>query len=1128
MTAEFWTAQLRIVKGEASEESPEIAYAERHGSGNRRDRLYILAEPARAGSERFIGEMVTRIGEEFLTAEGSLTGIMQRSLRARHTELRDWNRRSLPKDRASYGISCLLLRDDLPLLCQLGPSLAYTCHGSNFVQYVPREKRAARALGIAEVANPEFHHVEFGADGYILLISRAAHEIFSDAVRERLQDTPPDEVLASLYPFLITLPSVSALVVAPLSAVAYLTPAVPVDADVAAASILSQREEPLPDAEPIQAEPMPGDVREMGEAASATPIEPPPGLEGERPAAGETSYGLGGAPPPAPRAAEAQGAPSRSGGSSETPASASLARSSVLDTITGGLRRILGWRHRTVGDDPWKAVEPGMASSAGQGRQHGIPKAAETSPSPLSDLWIGSAAAVGSIASDRIDPVALVLPPFEPAEFHLPGTSNEPPSPLEGGDLLGTAVDNLGEPPAKSKAAQQDSLSSPGVQDDDLADPSSHESPPLNDDGPLPSHEKTGESADGGSGKAESIYGLGEGGPAPSEASETAAQRHGSPETTPRRLTESRDDSSSGREQGNWSRPAGNDEDMGEPAPAPPPLLEPSPASTEAPPDRDDPPAHASLLGPGGATATPPQAVNPLLTQIFPLSLPQQPPSAPPFLAGGSVSGAATRVAQPTAATAVADLMVGQVSWLEGAHAFEPAELVLEPSATVESAAWPANPFSPLPHILLPEKRDLDATSATNPLFGLRRIVPNLHARSRPRGPESGRQHGWGTNWTTVFLVLGGTIGVLVIIGGVLLVPDLLRESQSNQVDRLIAEARLRFRAASLEQEPQIVREELELAVASVAEALESEPANEEAVVLQAEIETALQRINLIVRPDDVAVALNLGTLVAPPFALGEVEVGQSEIYLLDESGGRVFAWPIEGTGEPVTVLRQGDLVGTTTVAAPVDVHWSVAESSLYILDTERQLFRYAPGAGLSAIGLPDAAALGSVDAVTAEGTAVYLLDVAGGSVWRYSSGPDGSLIRGTPVLERTELTGANSIVVAGAIFVASSDGRLRRFFGGGEQAFTEVGLDRPLLFAASLKLGSQTGLIYAVDRGNNRVVVFDPSGGLRVQIRDDLLAGLRGVAVDEAAGRLYYVTPDALLTSALPAFPSSAAAPTN
>jgi len=399
-------------------------------------------------------------------------------------------------------------------------------------------------------------------------------------------------------------------------------------------------------------------------------------------------------------------------------------------------------------------------------------------------------------------------------------------------------------------------------------------------------------------------------------------------------------------------------------------------------------------------------------------------------------------------------------------------------------------------------------------MFGLQAVMPNL--KSRPHQRQRRRQGSGGL--APVALVLGGTLALLLVVAGALLVPDLLRESESTQADALLAEARLRFRAASLAQEPEIVREELELAAASVDEALELEPANGEAVAFAGEIEASLLQINLIVQPPDVAVALDFGTVVAPPFALGEVEVGASEVYVLDESGGRVFATAIEGAGEPTTVLRRGEVVGSVTAGDPISIHWVATESSLFILDSERQIFRYAPETGLSPIALPDAEALGSVDAITTEGTSVYLLDVAGGSIWRYGTGPAGNLVARVPVVERTELSGANSIVVAGAIFVASSDGRIRRFFEGREQSFAEVGLDRPLLLAASLELGSQSGLIYAVDRGNNRVVIFGPDGELQAQLRDDLFGGLRGVAVDEAAGRLYYVTPDALLTSTLPA----------
>jgi hypothetical protein len=129
----------------------------------------------------------------------------------------------------------------------------------------------------------------------------------------------------------------------------------------------------------------------------------------------------------------------------------------------------------------------------------------------------------------------------------------------------------------------------------------------------------------------------------------------------------------------------------------------------------------------------------------------------------------------------------------------------------------------------------------------------------------------------------------------------------------------------------------------------------------------------------------------------------------------------------------------------------------------------------------------------------------------------DGGLAPGAPAIQRTDLAAATALVVDEAIFVSGSDGRIRRLSESGEQGFPVPELDRPLLVPASLAVGQTSGLLYAVDRGNNRVVIFTTRGELVAQLRADLLIGVRAVVPDELNRRLYYVTEDALLTSALP-----------
>ena len=120
------------------------------------------------------------------------------------------------------------------------------------------------------------------------------------------------------------------------------------------------------------------------------------------------------------------------------------------------------------------------------------------------------------------------------------------------------------------------------------------------------------------------------------------------------------------------------------------------------------------------------------------------------------------------------------------------------------------------------------------------------------------------------------------------------------------------------------------------------------------------------------------------------------------------------------------------------------------------------------------------------------------------------------------DLGKATSLLVDDSIFIGGADGRIRRFAlsdagPGAELGFPLLNLDRPLLIPASLTIGEISGLLYAADRGNNRVVIFTRSGEVVAQLRADLLTGVRGVVSDEGNRRIYFVTTDALITSALP-----------
>ena len=213
--AEVWTAQLRIADGSSSEDAPEIAYAERLDDRGQVARLYIVAEPERPGSEQFIEDLVTGLGEEFVSGTGSLTGLVQRAIRGRHDDLLDWNRESLPRDQASYGLSCLILREDGGYLAQQGPSLVLYRQGKRLLRRRPAAERSTRALGTAEAGAPEFSQIMLEAGDWALLISSNAGSVLGDEALASLRGLQAEDVLPALYPHVRHVERLSALVVAP-------------------------------------------------------------------------------------------------------------------------------------------------------------------------------------------------------------------------------------------------------------------------------------------------------------------------------------------------------------------------------------------------------------------------------------------------------------------------------------------------------------------------------------------------------------------------------------------------------------------------------------------------------------------------------------------------------------------------------------------------------------------------------------------------------------------------------------------------------------------------------------------------------------------------------------------------
>lgn len=470
------------------------------------------------------------------------------------------------------------------------------------------------------------------------------------------------------------------------------------------------------------------------------------------------------------------------------------------------------------------------------------------------------------------------------------------------------------------------------------------------------------------------------------------------------------------------------------------------------------------------------------------------------------------------------------------------------PAGELEVAGWPVNPFA-VAHVAEVQTMSPPIAAAapplTRPIMELGRAIPSLLENRRdpvvdppdirPRDPG---QRGAATR--RVGLVLAGMVVVLVGVAAVLLGPSLL-QSDDDQVSARIERARNGLAASQLAATTEAATLALEDALGDVESALEINPLAADALQLRDEIEAVLAELHLVQSPGLLTPLADL-TRYGPALALGTVRFGAGRAFVLDDAGGRVFS--VSDDGAVTVIFLEGEslgLSGQLRAGKPISLAWQsarppgsaangqsaasasppAAEDALWILDSHPRLYRWT-ASGVLLVPIPDLVRLGSVDAVAATAGSIFLLDQAGGAVWRFAVEQDelGQPVRAvgrTDLLNATELVAAVTPSGAVEFLVASSDGRLRRF-AGDEELPLGLDLERPLLSPASLSLGAQSGLVYIVDRGEGRMLAVGQDGGVVSQIQSAELADLRGAWVDEQSGRIIYALPSSIVVGRLPA----------
>ena len=193
----IWVGRFAIVDGEVREQGPWLAEQRRVGD-DESVRLLVLAEPLDERSAELCAEVAAAVADLFTQESLSLTGGLLRALRQAHTNLAEWNQRSLREHRVAVGVTCVVVREEQATIAQVGPGLVYIASADGVRRVTTEGEPAARPLGGDEAIEPQFLAVPI-ADTQILMLTSSAESAAGPPAIGQALSAGPERALADLF-----------------------------------------------------------------------------------------------------------------------------------------------------------------------------------------------------------------------------------------------------------------------------------------------------------------------------------------------------------------------------------------------------------------------------------------------------------------------------------------------------------------------------------------------------------------------------------------------------------------------------------------------------------------------------------------------------------------------------------------------------------------------------------------------------------------------------------------------------------------------------------------------------------------------------------------------------------------
>lgn len=359
-------------------------------------------------------------------------------------------------------------------------------------------------------------------------------------------------------------------------------------------------------------------------------------------------------------------------------------------------------------------------------------------------------------------------------------------------------------------------------------------------------------------------------------------------------------------------------------------------------------------------------------------------------------------------------------------------------------------------------------------------------------------------------------------------------------VANVLQQATAVYQGALNIQDPDSRKAELLKAKNLVDQAVSASPRDTSAKELQSKIGNELDKLSNISKFFFYPVLYSFDEKDSHP---ASVIARGTDVYVLDNGLNRLYKFVLNDakdglqpsptrsatsapTPNPV-VMRQGDERGSIVIGGLTDIFWAApgggrSGNGVLTLTSAKQVVEYLPSKGITVLTM--GAAAGWKEATLAESFIgnLYVLDANANRILKFA--PTGEDYRNAPsdyVLpgQKVDFAGAADMAVDGFVWVLLADGTILKFDTGNLLPFDKKGLEVPLRKPTAIVSQQNSQYIWVADAGNRRIVQFTKNGDFVRQLKPDdpnAMSDLRGLAVDEAAKRFYFVNGNKLYMGTL------------